>query len=120
MPDPLIEDFFARYAALLAEGVAPPPLPTGPPGRRGRVKRTPDYNPIARLREHRDAVFRFLTDLGVPFDNNRAELDIRMPKLKQKVYGGFRCAQGAQAFPTVRSHLSTLREESIDSYCALP
>jgi len=37
------------------------------------------------LREHRDEVLRFITDLRVHFDNNQAERNLCMPKLKQKV-----------------------------------
>jgi transposase len=119
LPGPLLEDFFARYEALLAEGARCHPRRTGPPGSRKRVKQSPAYNLIGRLRDHRTAVLRFLTDLSVPFDNNQAERDIRMPKLKQKVSGGFRSEEGAQAFATVRSYLSTLRKQSIDTYRAL-
>ena len=72
-----------------------------------------------RLCARRDDVLRFLCDLRVPFDNNRAERDIRMPKLKQKVSGGFRSETGAQAFATVRSYLSTMRKQSPDSLQAL-
>ncbi|MBK1725048.1 IS66 family transposase, partial [Thiocystis violacea] len=81
----------------------------------------PAYNLIERLRTHRDEVLRFVTDLRVPFDNNLAERDLRMPKLKlkQKVSGGFRSTEGAEAFATVRSYLSTMRKQSVDIYQAL-
>jgi transposase len=119
LPGPLIEGFFDRYDALLAEGARCHPRRTAPPGRRGRVKQTPAYNLIGRLRDHRYEVLRFLTDLRVPFDNNQAERDIRMPKLKQKVSGCFRSEEGAHAFATIRSYLSTLRKQSVDIYQAL-
>lgn len=119
LPGPLIADFFSRYDALLAEGALHHPRRRAPPGSRRRVKQSPAQNLIARLQQHRDAVLRFVTDLTVPFDNNQAERDIRMPKLKQKVSGGFRSVAGAQDFATIRSYLSTLRKQSIDTYRAL-
>ena len=42
-----------------------------------------------------------------------------MPKLKQKVSGCFHSDQGAQAFATIRSYLSTLHKQSVDPYQAL-
>jgi transposase len=116
---PVIEDFRQRYADILDQGERRHPRRDPPPGTRRRVKQTPAYNLIARLREHRDDVLRFISDLRVPFDNNQAERDIRMPKLKQKVSGCFRSADGATAFATVRSYLSTLHKQSIDTYQAL-
>ncbi len=104
---------------ILDQGERRHPRRDPPPGTRRRVKQTPAYNLIARLREHRDDVLRFIADLRVPFDNNQAERDIRMPKLKQKVSGCFRSADGATAFATVRSYLSTLHKQSIDTYQAL-
>ena len=119
LPGPMIDDFFMRYDALLAEGARCHPRRAGPPASRRRVKQTPAHNLVTRLQAHRDAVLRFVTDLHVPFDNNQAERDIRMPKLKQKVSGCFRSEAGAQAFATVRSYLSTLRKQSVDVYQAL-
>jgi transposase len=108
-----------RELLLLAQGARLHPPRTAPPGHRGRVKQSPAYNLLDRLRKHRAGVLRFLTDLTVPFDNNQAERDIRMPKLKQKVSGCFRSEAGARDFATIRSYLSTLRKQSIDTYQAL-
>jgi transposase len=119
LPGPMIDDFFTRFEALLAEGARFHPRRRAPPGRRQRVKQSPAYNLISRLHQHRDEVLLFITDLRVPFDNNQAERDIRMPKLKQKVSGCFRGEDGAQAFAIIRSYLSTLRKQSVDAYQAL-
>lgn len=112
--------YFRRsYDAILSEGEKDNPLSSIRMGARGRVKQKPAVNLLRRLRKHTDDVLRFLTDLTVPFDNNQAERDIRMPKLKQKTSGCFRTLAGADAFAVIRTYVATLRKQKRNVFEAL-
>lgn len=119
LPGPMVLDIQTRFAAILEVAKARNPARQPPPGSRKRVRQSPAFNLVKRLSENRDAVLRFVTDLRVPFDNNLAERDVRMPKLKQKVSGCFRSAQGVANFAIIRSYLSTLRKQSADLFESL-
>jgi len=109
-----------QYKVILTQGERDNPrLTHAKIKQRGRIKQSPAANLLLRLREHAGDVLRFLTDARVPFDNNLAERDIRMPKLKQKTSGCFRTITGAESFCTIRSYLATLRKQGRNVFHAL-
>ena len=104
-----VDAFEERYDELIRQGYASN-LRANVSGVRGRTKQTPGYNLVRRL-EKRDQVLAFLYDFNVAFDNNLAERDLRMMKVRQKVSGCFRTLDGANTFGTIRSYLSTMRKQ---------
>jgi len=111
-------EFGSRYDAILAEGLKanPPPEPTG---KRGRPKRGKAGSLVDRLREHKEATLAFMEDFAAPFDNNQAERDIRMVKVREKISGCFRTTRGADRFCRIRGYISTLRKQGIPILSAL-
>lgn len=72
-----------------------------------------------RLIDRQDDYLRFTIDPRVPFDNNAAEREVRMVKLRQKVSGCLRTLTGAQQFCAIRSYLATAAKHGIHFFAAL-
>ncbi|UKS24258.1 IS66 family transposase [Paenibacillus sp. HWE-109] len=83
---------------------------TGPQGRQSKSK---SANLGERFRRHKEPILRFIQDVRVPFDNNVAERDLRMAKVKAKVSGLFRTWDGAHQFARARGFISTLRKQNL-------
>jgi transposase len=61
--------------------------------------------------EHADEVLRFVSYLSVPFTNNLGERAIRIPKVKQKIFGCFCTLEVANHFAIIHSYLGTRRKQ---------
>jgi transposase len=104
-----------RYCSIVTKGlkINPEPPPT-PPGKKkpGRIKRSKSLNLLIGLDTSYVRIMGFFEFENVPYDNNQAERDLRMMKVREKISGTFRSADHAQAFCDIRSIISSARKQS--------
>ena len=109
-----------RYRTIMTRGEKElPPIPPKPSGKRGKLARSDAHNLWERLSKHESAVLLFARDPNVPFTNNRAEQDLRMAKVKQKVSGCFRTELYAQAYCRISSYLQTMANQGVNPLIAI-
>lgn len=88
-------------------------------GKRGRIAKSDAHNLWERLDKYQDAVLLFAKNPDVPFTNNRAERDLRMTKVKQKVSGCFRTEKYAKAYCRISSYLQTMKNKGMNPLVAV-
>ena len=111
--------FVEQYQQLVEPALQANPAPPPVRGRQGRQRQGPLRSLLLRLKIHHTAVLAFMHDFQVPFDNNLAERDLRMAKVRQKIAGSFRSWRGAQIFATIRGYISTQRKQGQNVLAAL-
>lgn len=109
-----------RYRNIVTRGQSEmPPVMRKATGRRGRIAKSDAQNLLERLSNYEEAVLLFARDSHVAFTNNRAERDLRMAKVKQKVSGCFRNEEFAHAYCRISSYLQTMANKGINSLVAI-
>lgn len=108
-----------RYQQLVAQGIAAHPPPERKKGICGALRGDDVRNLLHRLQVYQAFILRFMHQFIVPFDNNLAEQDIRMMKVRQKISGCFRTQEGAIIFCRLRSYVSTMRKQGMHLLTAL-
>jgi transposase len=109
-----------RYRAILARGEKElPPIPPKPSGKHGKLAKSDAHNLLERLKKHESSVLLFAKNPHVAFTNNRAERDLRMAKVKQKVSGCFRTEIYAQAYCRISSYPQTMANKGHNPLVAI-
>ena len=116
IPYEIIDKIVKEYDKIVEDGLNEYNL--GPPAfsskkKRGKKKQPASKNLLDRLKKSKTAVLAFLLDFRVPFDNNQAERDIRMIKVRQKISGAFRSESGPKIFCRMRSYISTVKKQGL-------
>jgi len=94
-------------------------IPIKKKGIRGRAPKSDAHNLLDRLIKYENAVLLFAKNADVSFTNNRAEMDLRMSKVKQKVSGCFRTEKYAHAYCRIASYLQTMAYKGINPLIAI-
>lgn len=108
------------YRNILTRGEKElPPIPARQNGKRGRIAKSDAHNLWERLKDNEQAALLFARNSHVSFTNNRAERDLRMNKVKQKVSGCFRTEHYAKAYCRISSYLKTMSNKGYNPLVAI-
>ena len=118
-PQKLVDDYSRQYDHILGRGFSRNPYKPPKIRKQGKPKKGKILCLIERLSKLKNDVLRFFTDFRVPFSNNVGEKSFRMSKLKMKVAGSFRSADGGSNFCSIFSVIDTVRKNGGNPFKAL-
>lgn len=108
-----LEKTLKSYDNILTFGYRENPEP--PPkskGQRGKPPRGKALNLLDRFDKYREEIMGYFLYPGLhPYDNNLAERDVRMTKVREKISGTFRSDEHANGFCDIRSIISSARKQ---------
>lgn len=110
-----IEAFEKRYDKILKDGFNEDNIANSEEYSKKKVRKSTSLNLLNRLAGYKNEILAFMYDFDIPFDNNLAERDLRMTKVKQKISGTFRSNAGAKAFTRIRGYVSTVRKNGLNT-----
>jgi transposase len=109
-----------RYRNIITRGENEmPAIPPKPNGKKGKIAKSDAHNLLERLKEYEASVLLFARNSNVSFTNNRAERDLRMSKVKQKISGCFRKELYAKAYCRISSYLQTMANKGYNPLIAI-
>ena len=111
--------FAKKYDELIEQARKENPLPETTEKKRGRKKKGKILALVERLANYKVPVCLFIHNFNVPFDNNQAERDLRMIKVKTKVSGCFRTEEGARDYRKIMSYVGTAHKQGHNAYQAI-
>jgi len=104
----ILEDWKSEYSEVIKKA-----------WKRWRPPKKKWHNLLLRLEKTINETLLFIYNFNVPFDNNQAERDLRMVKLKNKVSWCFRSFEWWKHFMRIRSYISTLRKQGKEIFSAI-
>ena len=113
------QEVAARFRVICEDGKEE--LSVRPPhqGKHGKIPKTDAENLLDAFVQYETEILRFAKCSEVPFTNNRAERDVRMSKVKQKVSGTFRNAVHADAYCRISIYLQSMSCQNLGSLAAI-
>lgn len=77
------------------------------------------HNLLEKLQKYETTVLLFAKEAHVPLTNNRAERNLRMAKVKQKISGCFRRKKYAHTYCRISSYLPTMASQGVNPLVAI-